>query len=389
MKNITAINNMKLRVGYGVTGIIPNDPYMSLTLYKYQDPFYFNGKWVKSLAPDRNPNPDLKWEKSTEVNIGLDFSVLNNRIGGAIEVYKKTTTDLLWDYPVAVPPNLVGTTLANVGELENKGIELVLNTTPVKTTDFEWSSNITFSHNKNKVISLENDLYKFDGQRDYLDVAWCSDPISQPTHRIEPGRAIGSFWGMKSADITKTGIWIIESANGKRDTLTAQMYDDAHKQYLGNGIPKFNLSWTNSVRYKGFDLSAVLTSALGFQILNQQRMFYENPRISYNRLKSAYWLVYDKAVLNYFQQTWVSYYLEDGDYLKLDNLTLGYTIDLSKVKYLKSLRLYASGSNLLTLTKYKGIDPEITNYNNLGQGSDDRDKYPSIRTFTFGLNLTF
>jgi TonB-dependent starch-binding outer membrane protein SusC len=389
MSGVSFINNLKLRAGYGITGIIPSNSYMSLTLLRYQDPFYFNGKWVKSLAPERNPNPDLRWEKSTEINIGVDFALMNSRISGSVEIYKKSTIDLLWDYPVPVPPNLVGTTLANVGELENKGVELVLNTTPVRTNDIEWNSNITFSHNKNEVISLENDLYQFAGQRDYLDVAWCSDPITMATHRIEPGRAIGDFWGAKTVDITKTGQWIIESATGKRDTLTSALYDDANRQYLGNGIPKFNLSWVNSFRYKGFDLNAVITSALGFQILNQQRMFYENKNISYNRLKSAYWLVYDKAVLNYFQQTWVSYYLEDGDYVKLDNLTIGYTIKSNKTKYLKSLRFYASGSNLITLTKYKGIDPEITNYNKLGQGSDDRDKYPSLRTFTFGLNVTF
>ncbi len=394
MKDIPIINNLKLRAGYGITGIISGSSYQSLTLMNYSSPFYYNGEWIKELKATINPNPNLRWEKSAETSFGVDFALLDSRISGSIDLYKKSTSDMLWNYTVPVPPNLYNNVTANVGKMENKGIEILINTIPVKMSSFEWNSSFTFSHNKNKLVSLTDDVYKLDSE--YLNWGGIGDPISMATHRLEVGKSVGNFWGLKSVDITTgnedpalNGIWIIEKADGTRHTLDPSMYTDEYRQYLGNGIPKYNLSWTNSLRYKGFDMSMVINSALGFQILNHQRMFYENKNIAYNRLKSAYWLAYGKEVPNYYQQTYVSYYIEDGDYVKLDNVTLGYTFNTVKVKYVKSLRLYASCSNLITLTKYKGIDPELSNYDLKAAGNDDRDKYPSLRTFTFGLNATF
>lgn len=132
----------------------------------------------------------------------------------------------------------------------------------------------------------------------------------------------------------------------------------------------------------------VFNGAFGFQILNFQRMFYENPNINYNMLRSAFDKVYGKSVLHY-NQTYVSYYIENGDYIKLDNVTFGYTFDVEHINFLKSLRVYASGQNLFCLTGYKGLDPEISRGDIHSQGDDSRDKYPTIRTFTFGLNVTF
>jgi TonB-dependent starch-binding outer membrane protein SusC len=388
MKNLGWFDNLKLRAGYGETGVIPGESYKSLTLLEYDENGYFydNGQWVKGLIPASNPNPDLRWEKSTEINIGLDFSILKNRLSGSLDVYHKKTTDMLWDYEVPAPPYLYTSILANVGEMSNKGIELAIEAIPVKIADFEWKSNLTLSHNENELVSLSNDLYAIEGN--YLNTGNCGDPISFPTHRLEVGRSIGNFWGLKSVDITDDGKWIIETPKGERKTLDKTMYNDASKQYLGNGIPKVNMGWTNTLTYKNFDLSMVLSGAFGFQILNFQRMFYENPNINYNMLSSAFDKVYGKAVLNY-EQTYVSHYIEDGDYVKIDNLTFGYNVKPKQLKFIKSLRIYASAQNLACFTKYKGLDPEIARGDALTAGDDSRDKYPSIRTFTFGLNVNF
>lgn len=385
MKNLSFINNLKLRTGFGVTGITPGASYLSQTLYNYAGDIYSDGKWIQGLVPASNPNPDLKWEKSSEFNIGLDFSFVNNRVNGSVDVYNKQTKDLLWDYSVPTPPNLYGSTLANVGKLENKGIEVLLNVNPIKTSNFTWDSNMTFAYNKNKLLSLSNDLYEIDG--DYINTGGVGDPISMDTHRLEVGQSIGNFWGLKSVDITDGGTWIIETKDGTRKTLEPNLYTDENKQYLGNGRPNYNAGWTNTFRYKKFDLSVALIGAFDFQIINQQRMFYEVPKAVYNKLDSAYDLVYGKSLLTY-DQTFVSYYIEKGDYIKLDNVTLAYNIDVKKLKFINSARIYASGSNIATITGYKGLDPEVTS-GAITPGNDDRDKYPTIQTFTLGINLTF
>lgn len=386
LKDVSAINTLKIRAGYGETGVIPNDSYMSQTLYNYSGYFFNDGKWVQGLVPASNPNPDLRWEKTAEINIGLDFGFFNNRISGSFDIYNKKTSDMLWDYAVPTPPYLYPSITANVGKMENRGFEILLNVIPVSTKDFVWNSSMTFSHNKNKLTSLSNDLYSID--RNFINTGGTGDPIGFSTHRLEVGQSIGNFWGLKSVDITDDGKWIIETADGTRKTLTPDLYNDDNKQYLGNGVPQYYGGWTNTFSYKKFDLSVVLTGAFDFDILNSQRMFYENPTINYNMLSSAFDKVYDKAVLNY-NQTYVSYYLEKGDYVKVDNVTLNYNFDTTPFKFMSSMRLYLSGNNLAVFTKYKGLDPEIRRNDPLAQGLDDRDKYPTSRSFTLGLNVTF
>ncbi|PJJ07774.1 TonB-linked SusC/RagA family outer membrane protein [Flavobacterium sp. 1] len=386
LDDVSSVNSLKLRAGYGITGVIPGASYLSKTLYVYDGYFFDNGKWVKGLQPDSNPNPDLRWEKTAEVNIGLDFGFLDNRISGSFDVYSKKTSDMLWDYNVPTPPYLKNVITANVGKMENKGFEILLNVVPIKTENFVWNSSMTFSHNENKLTSLSNDLYKIEG--DYLNTGNTGDPVSFETHRLEVGQSIGNFWGLKSVDITDEGKWIVELPDGTRKTLTTDLYNDASKQYLGNGIPQYYAGWTNTFTYKKFDLSMVLTGAFDFQILNTQRMFYDNPTIAYNMLDSAFDKVYGKSVLSY-NQTYVSYYIEEGDYVKVDNITLSYNFDVKPFKFINAMRLYVSGNNLATFTKYKGLDPEIKREDPLSQGMDNRDKYPSTTAFTLGLNVTF
>lgn len=399
------LSTLKLRAGWGLTGIIPGSSYASLVAYDY-DSYnkFFNtatGKWEKALNATQNPNPDLHWETSSEFNVGIDFGFLNERISGSVDVYNKTTNGLLYSYAVPLPPNLYNYTLANVGVMNNKGIEVLINAIPVQRKNFEWVTTLTMSHNSNKLVNLSNDLYE---TSDYVNTGGISDPVSVSTHRVEVGGECGNFWGLKSVGgVTADGKWIVELPDGSWVPFSTELNSDENRQWLGSGVPDVIFNWGNSFSFYGFDISFQLSGQLGFYILNNQRLFYENNSIAYNRLKSAAEPkpVYDLetkeptgeyAILSNAQtQGFISEFLERGDYMKLDNLTIGYTFNTSKVKnYIKSARIYLSGDNLAVLTGYSGLDPEIANSNPFwGAGIDDRDKYPSIRSFTFGVNLTF
>ncbi|UCH14186.1 MAG: TonB-dependent receptor [Bacteroidales bacterium] len=397
MENVSFVNDLKLRVGYGITGIEPTDPYLSLTLLEYGDRILIDGEWQRTIIPASNPNPDLRWEKKLETNIGLDFGFLGNRINGSVDLYKRNTKDLLWNYSVPTPPYLYGTILANVGEMENQGIELLVNIVPVKTKDLSWTTSINYSTNSNKLVSLTNDLFELD--YDFVDAGYTGDPIQQGTHRIYIGESIGDFYGYKSVGVDDEGGWLIERHIEEENLDTIISYDDADpatdKQILGNGLPKTYVGWNNLIQYKNFDLNITMRGAFGFQILNFQRMFYENPTITYNMLETAHDPVYGKDTLT-SPQEYVSYYIEDGDYWKIDNITLGYTFRPKNNKVLKSLRIYASALNLATITNYKGIDPEVSRTAETSDpasgwdpGNDNRDKYPTTRTYTIGLNIKF
>lgn len=390
MQNATWLDNLKLRAGYGVTGVIPTSNYLSKTVWNLGSPyFYDNGVWKQGLSVTQNPNPDLKWEMSAEVNVGLDWAVLGNRLSGTIDLYNKNTSDMLWWYTVPTPPNLVSSTLANVGKMRNRGIEVAINAIPVQTADFQWKTNVTYSFNDNLLVSLSNDLYQTSNEQ---DIAYLGEPISLPTQRMEVGKPLGQFFGLKSVGVSDKGLWLIEDPrSGETVELTDGMLTDKnYHQYLGNAIPKMAFGWGNSFTYKGFDLNFQFTGQFGAKILNEARAYYENNAVNYNRLKSAADKQLGQNVLSVAQkQTFVSHHLESGDYLKLSNLTLGYTVPVKANNYIKGARAYVSASNLFTITKYSGLDPELSNWDPQYSGIDSRDKYPSIRSITLGVNLNF
>jgi TonB-dependent starch-binding outer membrane protein SusC len=390
LEDVTMISNLKLRVGVGRTGSISSNPYESLNRYAYNaNQFYFNGtEWVSILSPVWNENPDLGWETNTETNIGIDFTVLNNRLSGTIDYYDRKLEDLIYDYPVAVPPNLVDYTRANAASMSNKGVEISLNFMAVKSGKFEWNTNVNYSKNTNKLTSLSSDKFKL--ANDFLYAGGTGDPIQMSTHKLETGKPMGSFYGYKSVGLEEDpdnlghGTWLIENAAGEAIPLTAAQPDD--RQILGNGLPKWYLSWNNYLKYDRFDLNITMRGAFDYQVLNFQRMFYENPTIAYNRLSTAYDPI-DGLILS-SPQSYVSHYVEDGDFWKIDNVTIGYNFSAGDKKIFKSARVYASGSNLATITGYKGIDPEVGR-TGLDPGNDYRDKYPTTRIFSLGVNLTF
>ena len=391
MKNQNLFDNLKFRIGYGVSGnALGFGAYTAVETYGASGFFTYNGKQWRTLAATKNANPDLKWETSKEFNIGLDWAVLDERLSGSIDVYQKKTSDMLYDFTVPTPPNLYNKTLANAGKMRNQGIEIAVNAIPVRTKDFEWKTTVTASHNANKLLSLSNDLYETSNQ---IDHAYLGEPINLSTQRMEVGRSMGQFYGMKSVGVSENGLWLIENAKtGEIEEFTDNMLsNDDYRQYLGNALPKLYLGWNNSFRYKNFDLSFQMTGQFGFKILNEPRAYYENNSIAYNRLKSVQKAPYGgQYTLSTAQkQTFVSYYLEDGDFLKMTNITLGYNIPLKSSKFVKNIRAYVSADNLFCITGYDGLDPEMSNGDIWSLGIDWRDKYPSTRSFTFGLNVSF
>jgi TonB-linked SusC/RagA family outer membrane protein len=388
MQNQRLFDDIKLRAGYGVTGTQPTNLFLGVALLNYGSFYYMNGQWIQTLTPSQNPNPNLRWEEKHETNVGLDFSMLKGKISGSVDYYVRNINGLLYDYQVPSPPNLYNTTRANVGKMQNKGIEVILNYMPVQTREFVWNTSVNFSTNTNKLVSLSNDLYKL--TNNFFTTGGTGEQIQTFTHRVDVGSNIGNFYGFKVIDISDDGKWIYEGADGK-----PVQYDDFNhafedKKVLGNGLPKYYAGWNNNFRYKNWDLAITMRGAFDYQILNFQRMYYENTNIQqYNRLKSAYDKVFGKAVLSQdIPLEFNSYYVEQGDFWKVDNITLGYNLNKTGITFIKSARFYVSTLNTFMITGYKGIDPEV-NRLGLNPGNDDRDKYPTTRTYTVGLNLNF
>ncbi|PSL34258.1 SusC/RagA family TonB-linked outer membrane protein [Dyadobacter jiangsuensis] len=386
MGGLGAASDIKLRAGIGVTGTIANSPYMSQISYNFDrgQGAFIGGKWVPGFVPARNFNPDLRWEKKEEYNAGVDFGFMKNRINGSIDFYSRKVKDLLYNFPVPVPPYLTGSMFINAGVMQNKGVEVLLNIVPVQTGDFQWNTGFTYSTNRNKLVSLSNE--QFQAANDFFDAGYTGEPIQMSTHRVKVGEPIGRFFVWKSVGVDEKGAWLIENKDGEVIPIADATPED--RQYYGNGIPKHIVGWNNNIRYKQFDLAVNMRGAFGFDILNFQSMFYNNPRNkAYNMLKTAYDPI-DGKVLN-TDLVYVSHYIEKGDYWKIDNVTLGYTLPANTIKGIKNARIFVSGLNLATITGYTGIDPEGVSFTGFSPGSDYRDKYPTTRTFTAGLSVTF
>ena len=389
MKNQKIFDDLKLRVGYGVTGSQPKDPFLGVAMLKYGSYAFVNGNWIQTIVPASNPNPDLKWEEKKETNIGLDFVSWGGRLSGSIDYYNRDVDGLIYEYGVPTPPNLYNKTMANGGTMRNRGVEVLVTVVPVQNKDFEWSTTGTFSLNSNKLISLSGSIFKSD--YDYFNTGTVeySGQVAD-SHRVQVGESIGNFYGFKVVDVDSEGRWIYEDRNGELVNYKDFTHAPEDKHVIGNGLPKWYAGWNNTLRYKNFDLNVTMRGAFGFQIINGGRMNYENVKNSRfeNRLKSVNDLVFGKHTLSpEVEPEFNSYYVEDGDYWKIDNITLGYSFG-QVGKYIKSLRVYGSVLNALTITGYKGIDPEVST-DGLTPGYDTRDRYPSVRSFTFGVNVKF
>jgi len=382
LKESSFIDQLKFRVGYGITGTAPDQYFLGVPMLGFQGGFLINGNWVLGLSPSRNPNPSLRWEEKKETNFGLDFEIMNERISGSIDYYNRTTDGLLYDFSVPTPPNPFRTTTANVGIMQNKGLEILVNFIAYQTDKFSWSTTLNFSNNSNTLVSLSNDLYET--TNNWFNAGSTGTPVSTYTHRVEVGKEIGNFYGYKVIDINEDGKWVYENENGEPSLTRAEK----DKKIIGNGLPGYYAGWNHNFRYGNFDLAMTMRGAFDFQILNFQRMYYENPgRTLYNQLASVSEPVFGKVALNpTVPIEYNSYYVEDGDYWKIDNIKLGYNINVLNSRYFQRAYVYVSTLNTFVFTKYKGMDPEV-NQLGLSPGGDTRHKYPSTRAYSMGINL--
>ena len=403
LKDNNWLTDLKLRAGWGQSGNAQGfDIYTSRFFYQaakrfdYVDPVTGAVTSYKGLTAARNVNDNLKWETTTMLNLGLDFSFLNGRIGGTIEYYNKDTKDMIWDYPVSVAQYPVNTMTANVGKMRNRGVELMIQAYPVQTRNFTWNTSLNFSHNDNKVVSVSNSEFNAGVLNRY-------DPhlpgLSQGcnTQRIVEGKPIGSFYLWDWAGYNEDGISTfyrydgngnhILDANGNPETTIEPGEDD--RIYMGNAQPKLTMGWDNRLNYKNWDLNIFFTGVFGQKIFNEPHAYFSYVG-SISQGKNVMSSVWDDqlatdGLAHYPSQR----YLENGSYFKLASLTLGYTFRDCFNGWLSDIRLYVSANNIFTITKYSGRDPEI-NLGGLDPGHDTRsDHYPRTRQILVGATINF
>ena len=387
LANIGFFDNLKLRVGYGVTGTNINQDYLSLFRYGPRGSFYYNGNYVPVYGPVSNPNPDLQWERKGETNIGIDYGILDYKITGTLDFFNRKVNDLLYNFPVPVPPNAFGNTWANVGELTSSGLEAAINFNELKLGGIKWtpSLNATF-YLDNKLVSLSEGDLKF-GSGGGIDLAGVGAPGQNNFYmiRVEEGKKLGSIWAPIFTGVDDKGNPTFKDVNGDGKGTT----DD--RAIVGNGLPNFTLGLNNTITAGKFNISAFLRGAFGHSLVNQNRVFYEdlNPGSikAFNRVNTSL------ARKDVKDARYSSLHVEKADFLRLDNLQIGYNLPIKGA--FKSANIYVAGNNLFTITNYTGVDPEVRfgdsedNDNPLAPGIDRRTNYFTTRSFSLGVNLGF
>ena len=384
MKNIKWVNDLKLRADYGVTGNQDFGSYNSLNTMTGFGYYYYGGKYFQVWGPSKNVNPDLKWEKGKNWNVGIDFSLFNNRVYGSFNYFNRKQQDLLGNYKVSVPPYLFDETFVNVGTMKNTGFEFDINVKAVKTKHFSYDFNVVGATMSNKFVDFSNSQYV--GQ-DYYDVAGTSAPYPYYyLQRIQKGKSIGNFYMWKYAGHTTEGEWLVYDKDG--DIIRASQASDADRQKVGNGMPKFTMSTSHNFSYRNFDLSLFFRGAFGYDIFNIHDFYYGTRNFTGNRSYKAYGKNFQVA--STANPVVCDYFLEKGDYLKLDMVTLGYTFSPKDWRFLDRVRLYGTMKNVFTLTKFSGVDPSTYQVNGLTPGAQgSRTYFPSTRQIIVGLQVDF
>ncbi len=396
MKDQNIFNDLKFRIGYGVSGnSLGFDPYAARLLYGYNGAtFPYGNEIYKTLAATANDNPGLKWERTGMLNLGIDFEVLNGRLGGTIEYYDKRTKDLIHWYTVSTNRYQYGTLPANVGEISNKGVELTINAIPVQGREFQWNTTFTLSHNKNRVEKLSNAAFSVD----YIDQGSIDAGANGTVQRIMEGCPIGQFYtyhwvGYENGQSVYTNFDYDEEGNLFENGTTKNPGDEDRIK-AGSAQPKVAFSWSNTLTWKKWSLSAFFQGVGGNKIFNGKEAFYGNVALvntGKNATLSLYKLVTEdptRAVDVARYSTLSDRYIEKGSYLRLSALTLGY--DFGRMgDWIQNLRLYATINNVFTITGYDGTDPEVS-LGGLTPGIEwAQASYPRTRTYLFGVNINF
>lgn len=376
------IQSLKPRISYGVTGRSDFDAYKSLSTYSTRGNYFIDGEWVKGYAPSVNANPSLGWEKLVSVNAGVDFAVLGNRLRGSVDVYDRQSQDLLYNYTAPQPPYVYSNILVNVGTTENKGIEVSLDGDIFNGKDFGWTSGVNFSTGTTKLKKLSNSIYNASYVEMYLKPGVGT---SEYFFRIQEGSKVGQFYGYQYAGADDSGDMLIYDKDGNK--VSVGTADPSWKKYIGSGAPKFFLSWNNTFRYKNFDLNMFWDGAFGFKIFNMRRygMGLKSCGTD-NVLRDAY------AKYNYLSTgggVISSFFLEKGDYFKLQTVTLGYNFKPKNTDILSNLRIFLTAKNLYTITGYSGNDPSTVGITGLTPSIDVNSAYPHATQVSLGVTATF
>ncbi len=380
---IPEVNTLKLRGSFGVTGSLPPSPGLSEFTFTGQGNYYINGGWISTYGPNQNSNPDLKWERKAETDIGLDFTAFNSRLSGTIDWYNRKTSDLIFNVTVPSPPALFNTAYKNIGDLTGKGYEIALNYDVLKQSKLTWTTGINYSHNHVVLSRLDASAGS------YVGAANLGSPGQEATQisRSYAGAEVGLFYQAVYRGVDKSGKFLFDDGTGKAVRADSTTY----KTVIGHGLPKFEMGFTNTFSYGHWDLNFFLRGSFGHDLINTERAFFENPTVA---------SVYNVVTTKYFNpnlkdaQIFSSLYVEKGDFVKLDNATLGYTFDVKKGNRsgIRNLKAFVSARNLFTITGYTGADPEVRysdklNNNILAPGIDRRDTWVLTRSFTFGVSL--
>ena len=389
MQNQHIFDNLKLRAGYGISGnTMGFDVYSSYNTYGASGTFVYDGKTYRTYGATKNANPDLKWESTGMLNIGLDFAFLKGRLNGTVEVYHKKTKDLIWSYPVSTTQYIYGWMDANVGEMTNKGIEFTLNAVPVRTKNFMWSTTLNLSHNKNTVDKMQNETFHTTNltQGDPMVAGVSADGWTQ---RIMEGEPIGTFYTYQYAGtVNGRSEYYVLDENGNRTGETTNNPSLKDRSITGCAQPKLNAGWNNTLTYKNWSLNAFITGVFGNDVYNSARAHYT----------SAQMFSDGKNVLKEFLNNPASdasgslpsdRFIEKGSYVRLQTLSLSYTFRNCFNDWIQDLTLYGTANNLFTITNYKGLDPEV-NMGGIDPGIDYRwSRYPHTRTFMVGVKINF
>ncbi|MCX6243218.1 MAG: SusC/RagA family TonB-linked outer membrane protein [Bacteroidetes bacterium] len=384
MKSLKWLDQLKIRGSYGVSGNDKIGNYRSLVLWEPSGRSINpeTGQYVITYSPAWNANPNLKWEETTEYNIGLDFAVLNQRLSGTIELYSKRTTDLLGEYQVPVPPNLSQTTFANSGSLTNKGIEVTLQAYILSMKNLTWKSTLTLAHNQTKITDLGAYVDTSLRKMGYISARGLVGDQYYVTG-IMVGQDIGAFYLPKYVGL-KNGQFVYESNSGGYTTNLSE----AKRTVIATPTPKLEIGWSNTFTiYKRWTVDFSFRAWLGNHIYNATRMLFDSPNIlpDLNAVPEA---------IDWYAQGRTSgasiadIYVENASFVKLDFLQISYDFNVSKIKWINKFNLFIAANNVFTITGYKGVDPE-TNINGLSFGIDQYNVYPKTRSYTIGLKATF
>lgn len=387
MKNQNVFDNLKLRLGYGVSGNA-----MGFGAYTAVATYGSTGSVMDgyvTLNATKLANPDLKWESTGMFNAGVDFGMLQGRLSGSVEFYNKKTKDLIWDYPVSSYAYPFGSISANVGEITNVGFEISLNATPVQTKNFTWNTTLNLSHNKNTVDKLSNDKYKTStfSQGDPM-VAGVS--ANGWTQRVMEGEALGTFYTYEWAGVDSEGVSVYYTRNdkGERDGGTTRDPQYKDRTITGCAQPKLNLGWNNTISYKNWNASAFLTGVFGHDVYNGLRAHYTAPDFFAGGKNVMKEFINERSAKDTGSNIPSDRFIEKGDYVRLQSLSVGYTFK-NLNGWMQSVQLYATMNNVFTITGYKGLDPEV-NLGGIDPGVDYRWKvYPHTRTTMIGAKINF